>query len=104
MTRPNTSLVIHDRAALQTIAARRGYTQRRGVGTGTAGSISRMVNALAAGELLAIGPTDWQALAGALRHALAYPALTDAEHEALVALLAQIEARAQDPQDVPPQP
>ncbi len=48
-----TSLVIppEDRATLEALARKHGYYQSRGVGAGSVGSISRLVCAIARGEV-----------------------------------------------------
>ena len=52
-----TSLYIRaDTRPLAAAAKRRGYTQSRGAGAGELPSVSQFIGALAAGELVAIGP------------------------------------------------
>lgn len=75
---------------LRRFAASRGYTQRRGPGAKVSPSISQFLSALAAGELVAVGPLSWRTVIGALEKAISNPDLTDEENEAITALRRQI--------------
>jgi hypothetical protein len=80
---------------LARLASARGYTQTRGPGTGVQPSISQFVDAIGAGELVAIGPFPrWRDVLGALDKALAVADLSDGEREALAGIRRQVEAEA----------
>jgi hypothetical protein len=80
---------------LAKLAAVRGYTQTRGPGAGEQPSVSQFVDAIGAGELVAIGPFPrWADVLSALDKALAVADLTDSERESLVGIRRQVEADA----------
>ena len=89
-----TSLYIRaDTRPLAAAAKRRGYTQSRGAGAGELPSVSQFIGALAAGELVAIGPVmAWRDVTGGLAKAIDTCDLTEREREALETVLHQIEA------------
>jgi hypothetical protein len=77
------------------LAHRRGYVITRGPGTGELGSVSQFLEALAGGEIVAVGPVMALAdVCSGLRKAATAPGLTVREQEALTGLLAQIESDA----------
>jgi len=80
---------------LQQIAAARGYLQTRGPGANVVASVSRFLVALAAGELVAVGPvTRWRTVIVALEKALAMEVWSEAEAESVAGILRQIKAEA----------
>jgi hypothetical protein len=93
MSKPTTSLYIRaDTRPLAAAAKRRGYTQTRGAGAGELPSVSQFIGALAAGELVAVGPVmAWRDVTNGLCKALATYDLTDRERESLETILHQIE-------------
>ena len=94
MSKPTTSLYIKaDTRPLAAAAKRRGYTQTRGAGAGELPSVSQFIGAIAAGELVAIGPVmAWRDVTGGLYKALETGLMTDREREALQTILHQVEA------------
>lgn len=98
MSKPSTSLYLRKGsfAQLAKLAAARNYTQTRGAGTGETPSVSQFVDAIGAGELVAIGPFPrWYDVTSALHKiATTVDLLTEAEYAALAAILRQVEQDA----------
>ena len=96
MTKPSTSIYLRKatNADLAKLAASRNYVQTRGVGMGLQPSVSQFIDAIGAGELVAIGPVArWCDVTSALRKVLS-DGLSEVEHDTLSVLLAQIEREA----------
>ena len=83
--------LLHSRTSdLRRRARARGYTQSRGVGAGEAPSVSQFIDALGAGELVAIGPVmAWRDVISALEKVSAAD-LTDREREVIETIRDQV--------------
>jgi len=98
MSKPSTSLYLRkvQVSDLAKLAASRGYVQTRGAGVGETPSVSQFIEAIGAGELVAIGPVArWSDVLNALvKIAATVDLLTNAEYDALDGIRQQIEREA----------
>lgn len=98
MSKPTTSLYLRkvQVSDLAKLAASRNYVQTRGAGTGETPSISQFIEAIGAGELVAIGPVArWSNVLSALtKIAATVDLLSEAEYEALDGIRQQVEREA----------
>lgn len=98
-TPPTVSALVYNPAAVRQAAAAIGCVQTRGRGTGTAGSLSRLLNEIAAGEVLLMahpleGPGEMRYQARRIRELSQALSILDARHDLLRGLAGALEDAA----------